>query len=394
MTTPLSTKPDTVTVLPNAKTEPASEPASASSAADTAPRHNPLTWLIGLYNPRRWREKGVLWSLKLMLITYVTVIGLLGIYWSHEPSLFDARSVALQAAAGDESKLAVPGYITTSALIEIGETLLDKPGGYLGNDISVPSLYLDNMPSWEFGVLTELRDSVRTLRNDFGRAQSQSQEDRDLMQAEAKLHYDPYHWILPRTEDEYRQGLQALHNYRDRLALGRGGDARFFVRADNLNIYLAMVEKRLGSLAYRLSANVREMRFQTTDTALVVTAPVVLAEGESPLQTNAISEITENTPWREIDNVFYEARGYIWALLHTLKAIEIEFHDVLVSKKALTPLQRIIHKLENTQQAVWSPLIFNNSGFGMLTNHSLVMTSYLSRANAAIIDLRILLTQG
>jgi len=36
----------------------------------------------------------------------------------------------------------------------------------------------------------------------------------------------------------------------------------------------------------------------------------------------------------------------------------------------------------------------NGSGFGIFANHSLVMASYIARANAAIIDLRSLLSQG
>jgi len=39
-------------------------------------------------------------------------------------------------------------------------------------------------------------------------------------------------------------------------------------------------------------------------------------------------------------------------------------------------------------------MIFNGEGFGVLANHSLVMASYISRANAAIIDLRELLSKG
>ncbi|MCB1707405.1 MAG: DUF2333 family protein, partial [Halioglobus sp.] len=46
------------------------------------------------------------------------------------------------------------------------------------------------------------------------------------------------------------------------------------------------------------------------------------------------------------------------------------------------------------QETVWSPMILNGSGFGLMANHSLVMASYISRANAAIIDLRDLLSQG
>jgi hypothetical protein len=39
-------------------------------------------------------------------------------------------------------------------------------------------------------------------------------------------------------------------------------------------------------------------------------------------------------------------------------------------------------------------MVMNGSGFGLVANHSLVMASYIARANAGIIDLRGLLTQG
>ena len=96
----------------------------------------------------------------------------------------------------------------------------------------------------------------------------------------------------------------------------------------------------------------------------------------------------------QIDNVFYEARGTSWALLHFLKAVEVDFADVLQRKNAIASLQQIIRELEMSQQPVKTPVIVNGEGFGLLANHSLVMASYISRANAAIIDLRELLSQG
>ena len=57
-------------------------------------------------------------------------------------------------------------------------------------------------------------------------------------------------------------------------------------------------------------------------------------------------------------------------------------------------MKQIIRELEMTQQSVKSPMIVNGDGFGLLANHSLVMASYISRANAAIIDLRELLSKG
>jgi len=100
------------------------------------------------------------------------------------------------------------------------------------------------------------------------------------------------------------------------------------------------------------------------------------------------------TPWMQIDDVFYETRGSAWALLHLLKAVETDFHDILSKKNALISLRQIIRELEATQATVWSPIILNGGGFGFFANHSLVMANYISRANAAVIDLRQLLIQG
>ena len=100
------------------------------------------------------------------------------------------------------------------------------------------------------------------------------------------------------------------------------------------------------------------------------------------------------TPWTEIDDVFYEARGSAWALIHFLKAMEVDFADVLRKKNALVSVKQIVRELEATQESVWAPVILNGSGFGFTANHSLVMASYIARANAAIIDLRALLAQG
>lgn len=67
---------------------------------------------------------------------------------------------------------------------------------------------------------------------------------------------------------------------------------------------------------------------------------------------------------------------------------------MLKKKNARLSLLQIIRELEATQASIWSPIILNGSGFGMTANHSLVMASYISRANTAIIDLKRLLQDG
>ena len=152
------------------------------------------------------------------LLGCIIALGLfaLGIYFSRSPGLFDVNAKAAAKANVEPNELK-RGYYTASAIYHVGDTLLSKPGGYLTNDIMPPSAIQDNMPSWEFGVITELRDAVRSLRNDFSRAQTQSVEDRDLMEADSSFHFDHDRLMLPSTEDEYRNGLASLARYLQRL---------------------------------------------------------------------------------------------------------------------------------------------------------------------------------
>ena len=342
-----------------------------------------VTQVATLYNPRTWKEKGLWWTLGLFLITYVIVVIVLGFIWSRSPGAFDVSEYAQETAKKAQQK-PVPGYVTTVAAIHIAETLLDKPGGYLSNDVTPPGLYLDNIPNWEFGALTELRDLARSLRNDFSRSQTQSIEDKDLQIAEPKFNYDSNSWILPSTESEYRAGIEALYRYLERLSDDKVYNGQFFTRADNLSVYLQVVEKRLGSLSHRLAASAGQVRFNID----------LAGDPDARQSTPTPSQVEVKTPWLKIDDIFFEARGYTWALLHTLRALEVDFRDVLQKKNALVSLQQIIRELENTQEFIWSPLILNGTGFGMMANHSLIMASYIARANAAIIDLHNLLLQG
>ena len=81
-------------------------------------------------------------------------------------------------------------------------------------------------------------------------------------------------------------------------------------------------------------------------------------------------------------------------LLEQLKAIQVDFAPILERKNAVVSLRQIIRELEESQKPVHSPIILNGSPFGFFANHSLVMANYISRANAAIIDLRELLRRG
>jgi hypothetical protein len=322
--------------------------------------------------PRRGLKRALL-ALALLALPFA----LLSWYWSREPATF---WVAESPAPG----VRAAGYSTVDTLVRVTRTLLEKPGGYLTNDLVPPGFWLDNIPSWEFGALVQIRDLARVLRNDYSRSQSQSIEDADLAEAEPLLSFDNDSWILPATESEYRRAIGHLEAYRARLADGSAADARFYARADNLREWLAVVEKRLGSLTQRLTASVGQTRVN------VDLAGDPAAEQSTP----APGDVTVKTPWLELDDVFFESRGAAWALIHFMRAAEFDFQDVLRDKNASVSLRQIIRELEASQQPLRSPIVLNGRGFGLFPNHSLVMATYLARANSAVINLRELLAQG
>jgi len=320
---------------------------------------------------RKW-TKVVLWTIGAVLL----VMTVIGIYFSREPDIFWVNHSA-------DAESAIVGVSTTDTLIRVAETLLDKQGGYLTNDKMPPSVFLDNIPSWEFGVLTQVRDLGRVMRDDHTRSQSQSKEDDDIAKGAPRFFFDSNSWIFPATESEYRDGIEAFIDYRQRLLDG-DPDARFYARADNLREWLSQVEKRLGSLTRRLGNSVAANRINDD----LAGDPAAEAAGSQPDTVNV------RTGWFEVDNIFFEARGSAWALLHFFRAAEFDFARVLADKNAEASVRQIIRELEASLGGLSSPIILNGGGYGLFANHSLVMANYLARANAAVINLRELLDQG
>ena len=301
------------------------------------------------------------------------------VYWSNEPAQLSPLELAGDAEDAGENSGFI-GSASIAALINVAETLLTKPGGFLSNDIMPPGVYLDNIPNWEFGVLVQVRDFSRAFREGFSRSQSQSTEDIDLIVAEPLFNFTTDSWIFPASESEYRKAISSLKSYQGRLADIDNAEAQFYARADNLSSWFSNVESRLGSLSQRLSMSA----VQPTDDVAAV------SRGGLEIEQDALVK----TAWLEIDNVFFEARGATWALLHFLQAVQVDFADVIDDKNAGPSLRQVVRELESSQEALVFPVVLNGGGYGLFANHSLTIANYISRANAAIIELRNLLSQG
>ncbi len=330
----------------------------------------------------RSRTSALRYMALVLLVVYALAVLFFWWWWDHEPARFDPVDAA-EVRAAQRGQPVVVGTVTTETLIRITETLLDKRGGYLSNDKLPPGVWMDNVPNWEFGVLTQVRDMSKAFRNEFSRSQTQSVEDSDLQEADPLFSTPSDRWLLPASERQYRKAIGHVEAYLGRLSDSKQ-PANFYARADNLADWLKIVEVRLGSLSQRLSASVGQVRFDTD----------LGGDAAAEQATEGASQRMVRTPWLEVDDIFYEARGNTWALLHLLKAVEHDFAAVLEDKNASVSLKQIIRELEESQHGLGSPMVLNGSPFGFFANHSLVMANYISRANAAIIDLRSLLERG
>ena len=336
-------------------------------------------------NPQAYEDaksKGILWGFGTMVGVVVIVMLILGEWWSREPSMFNVQDEAIERMQVTHTDQMPIGYVYANTLAHIADVILHKPGGYLTNDVAPPGLFCDNIQSWEYGALVMLRDATTALRNHFARDQSQSAEDPDLAQAEPYFYYEHNSWALPSTEAEYEKGVEALHHYMTRLQnpTSTSRPAQFHSRADNLWQYTEVVIKRLGGLNTRLAASTDRFSGATH------------GDPSNPIDINMPT--IGQTPWMEIDNVFYEARGACWALLHILKAIKHDFSDILLDKRAMNTVDNMIQAMENALTPTLSPVVLNGDGFGLFANYSLAMANYIARANAAALDLRDVMNRG
>ena len=320
------------------------------------------------------------WAFYVVAI-YFLIVTCLGMYWSRVPSTPEVNAaVQRQLTISNISHHAqlAQGVVTTSTLIAISETLLDKSGGYLANDMFPPGVWLDDMPHWEFGVLLQVRDTTQMLGASLSQSNLNHQLDVDLQRAEIRFNFSNTSWGFPATESQYLSGIEHLQKYNHRLMQANNSQAQFYTDAAHLNDYLVSVEQRLKNMSQRLTASVGP-KINTDAAAMPV------KQDDAKKATNGLYT---KTPWLQLDDVFFEARGSSWALISILQAIEIDFAEVLKTKNAQASFDQIIRELKPTQQTIYSPVILNGEGFGSVANHSLTMASYLARTQAAIADCR------
>ena len=131
-------------------------------------------------------------------------------------------------------------------------------------------------------------------------------------------------WLFPPTERRYREGIEAVGRYQDRLTGVAAPEAQFYAAPTTFANGSPRSRKRLGSMSRRLGNSV----------AANVINEELAGDPSAEAAQNQPDTIDVRTPWLEIDDVFFEARGTAWALLHFFRAAEFDFAQVLADKNA------------------------------------------------------------
>jgi len=266
--------------------------------------------------------------------------------------ILESRKPALPAvrAAGTHP----PGYVFVSMVVDLVEAQLEASGGWTPNDLPLtPGYWLDNLPSFQLGVMSVVRGVSVSLRDDLGRGKPSDQAHPELAQAVEAYAADLRRWANPSAESMLQRGNDALIRFRREL----GARAQVYPRPDAL---LRMVE----ALAAELDAIDRRL-LKSSDRDAV--------------------------PWYKVDDNLYYAQGTAYAAQGVLRAARADF-PALRQGRAAAALDAAVKALTESEFEPW--IVTNGSKSSLLANHSANLRTILEEARLALLDLARALRPG
>jgi hypothetical protein len=286
------------------------------------------------------------------------------------PPFFDpAPAAQASAEAGQPAPLApAQGTVFAGALITMSERMLDS---WLPNDVLHPSVLLDNPQNFQLGQLEVVRYTTRVLRDKLARQRTTDRIDPEADRAFTSFSNNPFAWVFPSAEYKFGDGVKALKKYRVGLELGA---TAFHPRADNLIEMLDQFASLLGGIDTRLANAPREGSLRLSEE----TAGDPYSKGERMVQAK--------TPWPQIDDNFYFARGVAYGIREVLAAARWEFREVIKLKRSQELLDSVIDELG---LADFEPLfVLNGARDSVFANHSLSLMATLEDVRQKMISLQ------
>ena len=296
---------------------------------------------------RRWlRPARIVFAAVVVLLLLYYPVGMIWISKVDDNPNFDTGPV------DDGASYAVA---TAAALID---REVDRNGWPANDPFFYPGAALDNMPNYQTGIIAALSRFAVDMTDQIGRTRGSSQADPDLDKAAGLLKYSPRVWIFdPSTswaptassESQYRAARRALLAYNEKLAANQ---AVFERRADNLLSTLDRFAADLGSASAILDQQIRDHSGDFVDF--------------------------------HADDVFYNAKGKLYAYAMLFRALGKDFSKVIADKDLKSAWDQTTASL--MEGATLKPLVvINGRPDGLfLPNHLAVEGFYLLRARTQL----------
>ena len=202
----------------------------------------------------------------------------------------------------------------------------------------------DNVNNFQLGVLEVTRRTTIALGERISRHGSTDAFDENLENAMNWFMVKATSYWFPSAESKYRDGLEELQIYLEKL---KAGEATFYTRTDNLIPLLASFEDLLGSCDENL---VKQFN-----------------EDGSPVSFFAV------------DNYFYYTQGVASAMVSILEAVH---HDFLLTLESRNGTELLHHAIESCHWAgqldPW--MILNRDLDSIFANHRANMAAPISHA--------------
>ena len=251
-----------------------------------------------------------------------------------------------------------PGLAYVDALITVAE---EMDQNWMPNDIFFwPSNLNDNPQNFQRGELEAVRYATRILRDHLSRMSTTDTIDPDCEIAFTAFSNDPEKLYLPRAEEKYEEGIEALKRYRARL---ERGEVRFYPRADNLNEFIVQFTSLLGGMSQRLANAPRDIESRISEE----TAGDATLSGEK--------RIKHHTPWTKIDDDFYFVQGVLFVLKHLVVATSEDFSVIIEQRNAEEFFEAITDVLDHTQFRPW--IVLNGNPGSVWANHPMQLQARL-----------------
>lgn len=308
-------------------------PEAPPKAKASIPEKSPSEQVMNALN----KEKGRKWKIQLA----VAVIILLTIESNIADRIVVVNSLTDPIHNGELASVpdgyeGVLGSVFISTLINLVEIEQNRSlGGYRPDNIIWFNglMPFDNVKNFQIGVQEVVQRTTILLKERVARAGGGSDSfDEYLVKASESFNYKKDSFFL--TGGQIRDGLSALKNYR--IAL-KDGKATFALRSDALFDLIRTFREQLGDTHNNLA------KWKNPDGTKISTF--------------------------ETDDYFYQALGEIYAIMALMRAVRLEFAEVLNSNGSIIFMDEVEKSLDLPTRLNPPLVVLNGSIYSLFANH-------------------------